>query len=229
MTPASARRRGAVLFYASCQFVVLTAAAMASYPGGTLLDWRTSGYQFFGNFLSDLGATRAWSGRPNGVAAVLFAIALATLGTAFIFFARTWRAFAFAHRRARVAGLAGELFGIASGAAFLAVAATPVDRAISTHNAFVIAAFGLLLGYAASLTIVWSRNGASAAQRAACIGYLVLVAAYVVSVGVAVRMGVTSPRGVWLMVASQKVIAYASMAYVAYLTLAIRRQLGELP
>src|SRR5439155_11545077 len=126
------------------QFVVLTAIAMQLYPGG---------YRFFMNFLSELGATRTWEGEPNHGGAVLFAIALGTLGIAMVAFAGAWRDFAFAKGRARVFGIAGQLFGTLSGGAFLAVAATPVNLALDVHNGMVVAAFGLLLGYVACLTV----------------------------------------------------------------------------
>src|SRR5438045_2679159 len=124
----SARRRGDVLLFAALQFVVLTTIAMAIYPGG---------YRFTENFLSELGATRTWTGEPNHAGTVLFGIALGTLGVAAIGFAGAWRDFAFARGRARAVGLAGQLFGTASGEAFLAVAVTPVNLALDLHNTLV--------------------------------------------------------------------------------------------
>jgi len=211
---AIAHRRAAVLLYAAIQFVALTAIAIRVYAGG---------YDFFANFLSELGATYTWSGQPNHAAAALFSIALGTLGAAFVAFASAWRAFAFAHGRARAVGIAGQLFGTTSGIAFVAVAVTPVNLALDLHNAFVIAAFSLLLGYAASMTIVWSRNGATKAQLAACVAYVLLVCAYAAAVVVAVRSGVGTEHGRRILVVSQKIIAYASMLYIMYLTIAIRR------
>ena len=46
-------------------FVVLTAAAMFIYPGGTNTDKTTAGYSFLGNFFSDLGRTVARGGDMN--------------------------------------------------------------------------------------------------------------------------------------------------------------------
>src|SRR5262245_40923343 len=152
MTAASARIRGGVLLYAALQFIVLTTIAMRVYAGGTVADQSSSGYDFFNNFFSDLGATYSWSGAPNRAASVLFGIALGSLGAAFVAFAGTWRAFAFARGRARAAGIAAQVFGTLSGTAFVVVALAPVNRAINVHNAAVVSAFGLLLGYAACMT-----------------------------------------------------------------------------
>lgn len=217
MTAASAHRRANVLLYAALQFVALSTIAMCVYPDD---------YDFFARCLSDLGATRTWSGQPNHAAAALFGIALGTLGVAFVAFAGAWRAFAFVHGRARVVGVVGQLFGTISGIAFLAVAVTPIDRALELHNAFVIAAFALLLAYAVSMTIVWSRNGATWAQRVGCLAYVLLVAGYVAAVGVAVREGAGTEHGQRILIVSQKVVAYASMLYIVYLTFAIRGALN---
>ena len=59
---------------------MLTAIAMAVYGDD---------YRFGHNFLSELGATYTWAGTPNHPAAVLFAIALAGLGCAFVAFVVT--------------------------------------------------------------------------------------------------------------------------------------------
>jgi hypothetical protein len=224
VTPDRVSRRAGLLMYAAMQFVVLTAIAMWIYPGGTLRTPSTTAYSFTGNFFSDLGATRTWSGAPNHTGSILFGIALGTLGVAFIAFAGTWRGWAFEHGRTRAAGLAAHGFGTTSGAAFAGVAFVPVNRALVLHNSLVVAAFALLLGYAAATTIVWWRNGATRGQRAVSLGYLVFVAAYLVVVLVAVRTGVTTMRGVQILVISQKLIVYGSMIYVVYLTIAVRRQ-----
>ncbi|MBK9032473.1 MAG: hypothetical protein IPL61_14380 [Myxococcales bacterium] len=223
---ARARRRAGLLLYAAIQFVVLTAIAMVAYAGGSFADPSSRGYQFTRNFLSELGATRSWGGRPNHVSAGLFALALGGLGLAFAAFAGTWRAFAFGRGRARRAGVAAQACGTASGAAFLAVAVTPINVALTLHNAFVTAAFGLLFGYAASITVVSWRNGAPRARLAASLAYLLLVGAYFATVVVAVRTGVTTARGFQMMVISQKLVAGASMLFIGYVTLATRRELA---
>ena len=221
-----ARRRAAWLFYAAVQFVVLTALAMHVYAGGKLTDPWAKGYDFSGNFLSELGATRSWAGQPNTASAALFTVALGSLGLALVLFSATWRAFAFDRGRARAAGIASQVLGTASGAAFFAVAVTPVNLALHAHNTFVVAAFALLLGYSAALTVVWAKNGATRVQLAASGSYVALVCVYVAVVIYAVTHGAGSARGLEIMVLSQKAIAYASMLFVGYLTFTTRRRLA---
>ncbi len=227
MTPAAAHRRAGFLLYAAIQFVVLTGIAMVLYAGGTWFDPAAPGYQLAHNFFSDLGATHAWSGRSNWPSAALFTIALATIGVAFIGFAGAWRAFAFARSRARAIGIAAQVFGTLSGACFITVSVTPIDHALHVHNAAVVAAFALLLGYAACMTLVMWRNGAGGAQLVANVVYLAAVLVYVAMVVVAIRRGVATEQGVVIMVISQKVMAYASMLFVAYLTTTTRKLCAE--
>jgi hypothetical protein len=120
-------KRAWFLLYAALQFVVLTTIAMHFYADG---------YRFTGNFLSELGMTTTWWGRENHTAALLFSLALGTLGVAFIAFATT------------ETGRAARICGTLSGAAFLAVACVPVNLAMDVHNTLVVAAFAFLLGYA---------------------------------------------------------------------------------
>jgi hypothetical membrane protein len=209
----SAYRRGGFLRFAAAQFVVLTAIAMVLYAGGTWLDPAAAHYQFTHNFFSDLGATRAFSGRSNYASAVLFAIALVAIGGALVAFAWTWRDLAI-ERRARWAGIASVAFGTASGLAFAGVGLAPVDRALGLHNHLVLAAFGCLLGYVTCLTIVIWRNhlpglAVNAAYVVLLLGYVWLVAA--------------GPRVLAIQVIGQKTIVYASMLHITYLTTIVRR------
>jgi len=89
----------------------------------------------------------------------------------------------------------------------------------------VIGAFGFLLAYAAMLTLVQWRNGATRVRLAVSVTYLLAVTAYFASVMYAVKNGVGSDRGHMMLVVSQKAIVAVSMLYVAYMGLAIRRQL----
>ena len=218
MTASSARARAGWLLYAAAQFVVLTTIAMHVYADE---------HRFFHYFLSELGATRAWSGRPNHAAMVLFSTALAGVGFALVAFAGTWRAIAFQRERARGAGIAAQVLGTFAGAAFVAIACTPVDVALAMHNALVVAAFGLLLGYAIAMTILWASNDAPRLLVAISVLYVLLVVGYAIASAIALQRGIATLRGRELLVVSQKIVVYASMLYVAYVTIASRRQLAR--
>jgi hypothetical protein len=74
--------------------LALFVLAMALYPGGTVNDASTSGYDFFRNFGSDLGRTVAFNGRPNresqvvsslGGALLMLGIVSGTVGLAAVY------------------------------------------------------------------------------------------------------------------------------------------------
>nr|MBA3542695.1 hypothetical protein [Deltaproteobacteria bacterium] len=161
----------------------------------------------------------------NYLSSALFLVALASVGAAFVAFAGSWRAFAFARGRARGAGVASHALGIGSGLAFVGVGVTPFNLALDLHNAFVIAAFSLLLGYVVCVTILLARNQAGAGRVAANLAYLAVVGGYVALV----LFGPTfvTPRGHLLQVTGQKIVIYASMIHVIYLTLTVRRVLAD--
>lgn len=221
----TAYRRAGWLRYAAAQFVVLTGSAMVLYAGGTWFDPTASRYRFTENFLSDLGMTRAFSGHGNYASSALFALALASLGVATIAFAWCWRGFAFAAERARGAGHVSAGVGTASGLAFIGVAVTPFDRALTAHNTLVVAAFGLLLVYVAALSFVMWRNDVRGARFIANLCYLALVAGYVATVVLGPRFD--TERGHTVQVVAQKTIVYASMLHVFFLATATRRALRE--
>jgi hypothetical protein len=73
------------------------------------------------------------------------------------------------------------------------------------------------------MTIVWACNGAPRAFLVATCAYLACVLAYFAVVAVALDTGIGTPRGLALMVVSQKCFAYVSMLLVVYVALATRR------
>lgn len=209
-------RRAVVLRYAALQFVVLVAIAMVLYPGGNHFDGFAPHYRLTVNFLSDLGATRAWSGTMNYVSCALFFIALTTIGAALIAFAWAWRAFAFARARAAWAGHASAGFGTISGAAFIGIAVTPFNLALAAHNSCVLAAFGCLLGYVAFLTIAMAANGAQPIQNGVNAAYVLVVLGYVALVLFGPRLN--SEGGFRTQVIGQKLVVLASMIHITFLT-----------
>ena len=67
-------------------FLVFTTVAMIMYPGGTIHDSSTVGYQFFYNFFSNLGEWSARNGEPNKISAYLFNSSLIILALSYFIF-----------------------------------------------------------------------------------------------------------------------------------------------
>jgi hypothetical membrane protein len=122
------------LLYASAQFFFLTILAMFVYPGGAAYVSNSDRYLFFQNFFSDLGATRTYSGKNNIVSAVLFVVALVSVGLGLAASAAAWSAIVCAKERARNYGSAAQVFAMLSGLGFIGVAATPWNLLLNAHT-----------------------------------------------------------------------------------------------
>ena len=200
--------------------------AMLVYPGGTYRDHATSGYQFFHNFFSDLGATKTWSGQPNPIGAVLFVVSLVVLvaGMASILaglaqvYGRTPRAVPLI----RVAVVAGVFVC----ACFIGVAATPENRVMSTHVLFTKLAFRafpavpLFLGLAASRT-----DGAPSRVGVGWVAMVALLVAYVIVLDWGPRA--STPLGLVVQVTAQKVVAVGAVLLLVYQSIQAERLEGS--
>jgi hypothetical protein len=217
-----AQSRGTVMAWAAAQFVVLTVVGMVVYPGGSHYDHHVDHYVFLANFFSDLGATRTQTGASNTLACALFVTALGSVGLALIVFAPAWKFLtggAGTHNRA---GMTSEVMATLAGLCFIGIAAVPHNLDNVLHLKFVKAAFVLLLGFIVPFTYLlyafrWPK-------RDVWIGvvYVIALVAYVLNlfVGPSVR----TPWGFSFQVVTQKLFVYYSVATVAILALAVRRQ-----
>lgn len=140
-------RRGIYRFilFGTGLFVALTVIAMLLFPGGTVNNEPTRGYDFFRNFFSDLGRWRAVDGRSNLPSFLPFFLALNMAGLALIFFFLAFPRFfedrPWTRRLSRLGSAAGAL----SGLCFMGVAFTPYDLFLVIHKEFVFWAFRLFL------------------------------------------------------------------------------------
>ena len=204
---------------ACATFVVLTAVAMAFYPGGTSIDARSPGYHFWLNFLSDLGRVTARNGAPNPIAALLFEIALSAAGAALAIFhvalARAlWRSANTRSLASDCATIALAAGGVAAGACFVGVALNTADLASYKHAFYVVWAFRFFL--LASLCSGWL-----VAKRPNFPRVLVwLVGAFAVLLFAYLLLIWRGPApdteiGLAIQATSQKIIVYAAVLCVA--------------
>lgn len=177
----AARRRGRVLLVAVLAFTGLVVAAMITYRGGSHFDPLASRYAAFSNYLSDLGATVTFSGRPNGLPRVLFAAATIVVGGALAWSAPAWRVWN-GRGRAPVATDVTVLGAAVAGVAFAAIGVVPQDRYTRLHIALVDVAFSVLLVFVAALAVVQVRNRAPRVLWIANVAVLAVLAADVVVV-----------------------------------------------
>ncbi len=196
--------------------------AMLAYPGGTYRDRSTSGYQFFHNFFSDLGATVTFSGQPNPIGAVLFVVSLVVLvvgmGGILAGLARVYSRSPRAVPLIRLAVVAGVFVC----ACFIGVAATPENRFRSTHVMFTKLAFRtfpvvpLFLGLAAS-----RGERTSSRVGVAWVAMIALLTAYIIVLDLGPRA--STPIGLVVQVTAQKIVTVGAVLLVVYQSILAER------
>jgi hypothetical protein len=214
---------GAVLF------IVLTAAAMLVYPGGTPNEPLRHRYSFFKNCFSDLGRTRTFAGQTNRVSQVLFITAM-VIGAAVL--ALFFRAFAVVTARGRKNSRAiarhlshvGALFGIATAICFIGVACTPWDLFEHAHIAFALWAFRLFFG-GVVLNLIAVLIEPALPRRAAWFfaAFAIMLIAYIFLLTAGLTPGPMSAAVI--QDTGQKVIVYSAIVTVLVQSLEMRRHL----
>lgn len=161
-------------------FVILTAAAMLAYPGGTYVDPGSQGFSFFNNFLSDLARTRTRLGAPQHLSRGLFTVALLLVSVALGAFFAAFAGLARPTPGSRALALAGSALGIGAGLCFAGVALVPADLDLPLHDRLVQWAFRCFLG--AVLCYLGALPGVQALPprfRRGLLAFALLLAGYV--------------------------------------------------
>jgi len=194
-------------------FLLLTVAAMFTYPGGNFKDDLTTGYDFFHNFFSDLGRITVSGGRSNLVSALLFCLALTLAGLGLVSFFLAFRDFFLADSTGRVTSLIGTVFGIISGLCFVGIAWAPYDLFFDVHYQLVFWAFRTFLLSVALYTFVIfhqrtypRRNGWVFVVFTVCLAAYMLLLTYGPSA--------KTDAGLVIQATGQKIITYVSILSV---------------
>jgi hypothetical protein len=210
-------------------FILLTAAAMLIYPGGTPTEPTRQRYSFFVNFFSDLGRTRTFTGQPNRESQILFTMGVMIGGAAMAYF---FRAFAGCtagcwkqgRRTAVHLSRSGALLGTAAGICFIGVAFTPWDIYLGAHMVFVLWAFRLFLGAVVlNLLAVMLEPGLPRRTAWVFATFAMMLIAYLIllSAGLAGSPAATA----MVQATGQKIIVYAAIITVLVQSLEMRRHL----
>lgn len=192
------------------QFVLLTTIAMFFYPGSSLADENSEGYDFFVNFFSELGITQTWDGRPNPISATLFFIALTLSGVGLALFFVAFKQFFNSSKASHLFSGLGTLLGIWSGICFVGVAFTPANLALEWHGQFVLWAFSAF-PLAVLLYIVAIFIEPRYPNRYAIV--FIIFAGLLIGYYLLLTQGpsMDTPAGLRIQVGGQKAIVYASI------------------
>jgi len=197
-------------------------AAMALYPGGTTHDPTTHGYSVLNNFMSDLGMTVAYGGRPNRFGAALFVFALCAVvvgvGWSLVVFIRLCEQSTESRPYTRIAKVVGALVA----ALYIGVALTPENRQMGLHLQFTLWAFRLFPIGAVVLAVASQK--ARFLPLDVAVGWAllsVILVAYVIVLDWGPRL--STPAGLTTQVVAQKVVAFAIMSFFYFLCLRVER------
>ena len=113
-------------------FIVI---GIIKYPGSTYLDNSTIGYDFFKNYLSDLGRTLTFNGNTNFYSSFFFNNALCIAGLLFSVFYYFLPKF-FQQENFFKISIIGSTFGILSCLCFIGTGLTPADLHLDAHIFF---------------------------------------------------------------------------------------------
>jgi hypothetical protein len=141
-------------------FVSFTTIAILFYPGSTYLDPNSVGYNFFYNFLSDLGRTLTFNYENNFLSAFFFNNAMFICGILFIFFYIALPCYFYDDSFLYTCSIFGSILCGLGSASFTLVGLTPADLYLSQHiffadNIFYISFPGAIIY---SFVILRSRN-----------------------------------------------------------------------
>jgi hypothetical protein len=129
-----------VTVFGVVQFLLLTFLAAFFYPGG---------YDYFGDYFSDLGAVEARNGEPNSISRTLFSMALTIIALSLIPF---WLIIHRLFREStveKVLSILGSALGLLSSPFTIGVTLFPIDTQLDLH--FIVALILVLLFALASI------------------------------------------------------------------------------
>ncbi|HLW38167.1 MAG TPA: hypothetical protein VKR99_07035 [Candidatus Eremiobacteraceae bacterium] len=197
-------------------FFLLTIIAMLLYPGGSVSEPNSQGYNFFLNFFSDLGQTHVGYGASNAVnlpSMFLFGLALTTIAGGMVMF---FVAFSLLFRQSTVSvwlSRIAALCGAVTAVCFVGVAFTPWNLFLQAHNGFVQWAFRLFLAAVVLLIIAIAFEPRFPRHFLYIFaGFAVVLAAYVLLL--TFGPATSTPQGSAIQATGQKIIVYASILTV---------------
>ena len=194
-------------------FVVLTVAAMFTYPGGTVNGETTAGYNFFRNFFSDLGRVTAPNGQPNTVSMILFFIALTLVGIGMVLFFIAFRNFFKSDGAGNWISLLGSIVGVASGLCFIGIALAPYDVIFEVHYQLVFWAFRtFLVSVGIYAYVIFRQDYYPRKYGWIFIIFTLFLAAYIGLLEFGPEA--TTPSGLVIQATGQKIIVYVSIISV---------------
>lgn len=212
-------REWAFLFqmFGAVQVVILTTIAMFFYAGGTAIDPNAPGYTFWANFFSDLGRTRAWSGRDNTVSYIMFTITWILFWISGIIFTIAFYYFFTEVKLEKVLSMIGSIMLVINGILGVAVALFPWDIYYNEHVTVVqISSLVLLIGLILYIYVIFHNKTFPNKIGYAYIVILVPSLIWMMII-ILLRPDPSTANGLMLYTVSQKILGYIAFACIFYM------------
>jgi hypothetical protein len=216
--------RAWLLVGAATQFVLLTVIADARLPRGRGVRGRRRPLPVLRELFQRSRGDADVLGPVEHPSHALFSVALALVGLALVAFSTTWRVIVRRPGAGAGLGRVTQWVAVVAGLGFVGIAATPWDRVLDAHNAFVRLAFGVLLLYILALLWLHVRNDWPRSLVALNVVYLVVLVAYVLVLFLGPDL--TTRHGLELQVAAQKIIVFSSVVNLGVQAYAVARRAG---
>ncbi|MFX1258007.1 MAG: hypothetical protein ACFFAN_09115 [Promethearchaeota archaeon] len=216
-------REWAFLFgmFGAVQFAILTSIAMFFYGGGTIVDPNAPGYTFWANFFSDLGRTRALSGRDNTVSYIMFTITL-ILGSIFGIISTIAFYYFFTEvKLEKRLSIISTILLVISGILHVGIALTPWDIYYEEHVIFVeISSLTSLIGGFLYVYVIFHNKTFTNK-----IGYVIIVQLVLgliwIMILILLRPDPSTTNGLILHCVNQKIGVYVGLVsnfYISYIS-----------
>jgi len=210
-------------FIGVLQYLGVTTWLMSFYPGGNLADRGSVGYDFFRNFLSDLGRTNVWREGPNPTAPYYMGT-LATAGGATIVFFSAFMHYLF-HSSRNWWAIPAALMSVVAGIGYIGVAINPINVDYHAHIKYVQIGFiGFWMMSVFCAIAIWQSP--SFPTR-----YARMILVFLGILGVQIIIMMFGPRS-WsdegallLQVTAQKIVVYSEILTMLILNVAAIRVL----
>lgn len=196
------------IIFGPVQYVIFTAVAMIFYAGGTIVNPLSLGYDFWGNFFSDLGRVTALSGASNFISFTIFTITALILSFSFIPFAYALPTFFKIDKKLYLITRIGSLICLISIFFLIATILTPWDIFSTTHLMFanlfnITGAIGVIFF---AVAVLYNKNYPNI--YALTYGVLLIIAIIYAIVLVVLPKSIT-PEGLTIQASMQKISQYS--------------------
>lgn len=212
-------------FIGVSQFLGVTTWLMTFYPGGNIANRGSVGYDFFQNFLSDLGRTNAFGQGYNPTAPFYSgSLALAGIATVIFFSALTHYLF---HASRNWWAVPCVLMAIVAGIGYIGVALNPINVDYHQHIMFVQIGFIGFWWMSVFCAITIWRSPVFSDKYARMIMWFLAILGLQIIIMLFGPRSWSNPQALLLQVTAQKIVVYSEIIVMLILNVAAWRVLMQ--